>query len=98
MPKMPPKLVSLAVALAALTGEAALVAEPADAKIADPGDLEQAGVTSSAAQKPNRIVTTGQDYLGFTISHRPNGTVLAEHYSHVSHASHASHASHYSGR
>src|ERR1700730_7792898 len=98
MSKKPIKLVSLAAALAALSGTAALVPPAADAEPSDPGKLE--GVVDGRGEevRPNVLMSVGQDLLGMIVTTGADGIVTADHYSHSSHASHSSHSSHYSGR
>jgi hypothetical protein len=96
MPNKSPKIVSLAAALAALTHGASSVATSAEAK-ADRGGVSdhESDAVRSHGTALNRLITTGDDLLGFIVTDLPDGTVVAQHYSH---ASHASHASHYSSR
>jgi hypothetical protein len=87
-----PKIMPLAAALTALTGASVFVATPADAK-----NTEQQGVNPSDASQatslaPNRIVSVGEDFLGFLVTKAADGLVVADH------TSHYSHSSHYSGR
>lgn len=97
MSKKPIKLISLAAALAALSGTATLSPPPADAKPSTPSKAE--GVTDSRAGdvRPNVFMTVGKDLLGMIVRTSADGIVTADHYSHSSHASHSSHSSHYSG-
>jgi hypothetical protein len=92
--KKPIKLVSLAAALAALSGTVGLVPSPADAKPSDPSKSE--GVTQSRGEevKPNVLISVGKDLLGMIVTTGADGMVTADHYSHYSHSSHASHSSH----
>lgn len=94
MSKKPIKLVSLAAALAALSGTVGLVPSPADAKPSDPSKSE--GVTQSRGEevKPNVLISVGKDLLGMIVTTGADGMVTADHYSHYSHSSHASHSSH----
>jgi hypothetical protein len=98
MPSKPPKIMSLAAALAALTGTGAAVSAPADAKTAEPRVADATDAKPVSGLEPNRIVSVGEDFLGFIVTDLADGTVLAQHYSHYSHSSHSSHASHYSSR
>ena len=93
-----PRIMSLAAALAGLTGVAAIVSTPVEAKTS--GSTEAAPTTMAQASilTPNWVVSVGQDFLGFLVTKAADGTVQAEHYSHQSHASHSSHSSHYSSR
>jgi hypothetical protein len=91
------KLVSLAAALAALPGTAALLSGTASAKATDKGSAEDALKSRSAAAQPNVFMPVGKDLLGMIVKRGAGGIVTADHYSHSSHASHASHSSHYSG-
>ena len=89
-------LVPLAAALAALTplgNEAKAALAPALPNAASEAENSIAG--RSDVPLPNHFVSIGKDLLGFSVTTKPNGVVLADHYSH---ASHASHASHYSSR
>lgn len=90
-----PIIMPLAAALAALTGTAVVVAAPAEAKTIEPGPSNPASATSVSGLMPNRIVSIGEDLLGFIVTDMADGTVVAQHYSH---SSHSSHASHYSSR
>ena len=96
MPRKPAKLVSLAVALAALPG-AAKVLSPAtaDAKVIDHATTQ--GLSGDQRGEPNVFMTDGSDLLGMVVKKGAGGIVTADHYSHSSHSSHASHSSHYSG-
>jgi hypothetical protein len=95
MPRKSPIIMPLAAALAALTGTAAVVAAPAEAKTIDRGPSKSADATPVSGLMPNRIVSIGEDLLGFIVTDMADGTVVAQHYSH---SSHSSHASHYSSR
>lgn len=92
------KVMSLASALAALTGTAAIVPQPVGAEVIDPNATTPVAGLKAPELNPNRIVSLGEDLLGFTVTKAADGTVLADHYSHYSHSSHASHSSHYSSR
>jgi hypothetical protein len=97
--KRPIKLISLASALAALPGAAALLSPTADAKPSDRGTAER--VASNRDERPNLFMAVGKDLLGMVVRKGSDGIVTADHYSHSSHASHeshSSHSSHYSGR
>jgi hypothetical protein len=99
--KKPTKLVSLAAALAALPGTAAILSPAADARPNDAGTAEGAAGTRSEEVQPSVLMSVGKDLLGMIIKKSADGVVTADHYSHVSHASHeshSSHSSHYSGR
>lgn len=96
MSKTPIKLVSLASALAALSGTAGLIPTPADAKVTAPDSTDALKVDRANGPGPNMLISAGQDLLGMIVTKTSDGTVLAQHYSHYSHSSHASHASHYS--
>jgi hypothetical protein len=101
MSKKPISLVSLAAALAALSGTAGLVSPAADAKSSDPSKSE--GVTEGRGEevKPNVLMSVGKYLLGMIVTTGADGMVTADHYSHYSHSSHASHtshSSHYSSR
>jgi hypothetical protein len=94
MSKKPITLVSLAAALAALSGTAALLPPAADAKPSDPRKSE--GITNSRSEgvQPNMLMSVGKDLLGMIVTTGADGMVTAQHYSHYSHSSHASHSSH----
>jgi hypothetical protein len=101
MSKMPIKLITVAAALAALSGTATLLSPAADAKPNDAGTSE--GVTSNRSEEvqPNVLMSAGKDLLGMIVKKGADGVITADHYSHASHASHeshSSHSSHYSGR
>jgi hypothetical protein len=92
--KKPIKLVSLAAALAALSGTAALVPPAADAKPSDPSKSERITDSRSEDVQPNVLMAVGKDLLGMIVTTGADGMVTAQHYSHYSHSSHASHSSH----
>ena len=96
--KKPIKLVSLAVALAALPGTATLLSPAADAKSNDAGTAEGIASRRIDDARPNVLMSVGKDLLGMIVRKGVDGMVTADHYSHVSHASHSSHSSHYSSR
>lgn len=87
------KVMSLATALAALTGTTAIVPETAKADAVDKTPPAATAVPEAPAVVPNRIMAVGDDLLGFTVGKAPDGTMLATHYSHYSHSSHSSHYS-----
>lgn len=93
--KKPFKLLSVATALAALSGAAGLMATPTDANAnaADVADTLAAQHATDA--QPNVFIPVGEDLLGMTVTKKADGIVVADHYSH---SSHASHSSHYSSR
>jgi hypothetical protein len=88
-----PTILPLAAALAALAGLSATAPDPTNAKTAEPTGRDGLSGIAAAKPAPNRIVTTGQALLGFTVNKAANGTVVAQHGSHVSHHSHHSHYS-----
>src|SRR5690242_15740750 len=94
MSKKPIKLVSLAAALAALSGTAALVPPTADAKPSNPGESDSLTNGRSEDVRPNVLMSVGKDLLGMIVATDADGMVTADHYSHYSHSSHASHSSH----
>lgn len=96
MSKKSIQLVSLASALAALSGTAGLLPTPADAKVAAPVSTDVLKADLANGPQPNVFMSAGQDLLGMIVTKTASGTVLAQHYSHYSHSSHASHSSHYS--
>lgn len=89
-------LVSIASALASLTGIAQATVAPSSPpeKTPTPADAKM-GATKL---EPNVIFNAGQDLLGLLVTQNADGTVVAQHASHYSHSSHASHASHASSR
>ncbi len=95
MSKKPLKLVSLASALAALSGATGLMSTPADAKVNTLDVTDSLKSARANGLQPNVFMSVGQDLLGMIVRKTPDGTVLADHYSH---SSHLSHSSHYSGR
>lgn len=98
MSQKPIKLLSLAAALAALSGTATLLPPPADAKPSNPGNAGGLRDGRSEDARPNLFMSVGKDLLGMIVRTSADGLVTADHYSHSSHASHSSHSSHYSGR
>jgi hypothetical protein len=97
MAKRLPKILSLAAALAALSGVTAVNSTPAAANTTS---TDEAGTTQSspiASAEPNVFMSVGSNLLGLIVTTAADGTVVADHYSHVSHSSHSSHRSHYSG-
>lgn len=96
MSKKPLRLISLASALAALSGATGLLSAPADAKAKIPDTVDALKASQVNRPQPNVFIPVGQDLLGMTVTKKADGTVVADHYSHSSHASHASHSSHYS--
>jgi hypothetical protein len=88
------RVLSVAAALGALPGLAALAADQAQAKapestLTNPSEPKLQG-------RPNTFATIGSDLFGFMVTRASDGAVLASHAAHASHASHASHHSHYS--
>jgi len=98
MSNTPPKIMSLAAALAALAGTSAIVSDRAEAKTTAAMEYTTPDAGPVSDLRPNRIVSIGKDFLGFIVTTAADGTMLAQHYSHTSHASHSSHSSHYSSR
>ena len=88
-------ILSVAAALGALWS-----ASPAiDANAAIPPDTSKGQPAEAGCSlQPNTLVSTGEDLIGFIITEREDGTIIAQHVSHASHHSHASHRSHYSSR
>jgi hypothetical protein len=87
---------SLAAALAALSSgaeAATLRDDPAAEQITEPGAL-----ATTRAGEPNVTIVAGENLLGFIVTEKADGTMVAEHYSHRSHSSHSSHSSHHSSR
>jgi hypothetical protein len=95
MKRKPIVLVSIASALASLTGAAQANVAPSSTPEETPA-LTNAK-TGVSKLGPNVIFNAGQDLLGLLVTQNADGTVVAQHESHYSHSSHASHASHVSG-
>lgn len=95
MAKKLPKILSLSVALAALSGVTAVGPTPAAANTLG-GDeaVNPQGRTNTG--KANVFMPVGKDLLGLIVTTTEDGTVVAQHESHYSHSSHSSHRSHYS--
>jgi hypothetical protein len=96
-----PKIISLAAALAALSGGAAVISTPVAANIASPDEATATQNGRSAKSAPNVFMSFDTVFLGLIVTKAVDGTVSAQHYSHSSHASHeshSSHSSHYSSR
>ena len=92
----PPKIVSIASALAALAAPAAIpsIADAAETHMDQiPGELETGIQAETEAE--TRLPANTQ-LMSFTVHQAHDGTLFPQHGSHVSHASHASHASHIS--
>ena len=98
MSMKPINLMSLAAALAALSGASAVVSPPADAKPADFAKPEGMNEGGSEGVRPNVLMSVERDLLGMIVTTGADGIVTADHYSHYSHSSHSSHSSHYSSR
>jgi len=94
MSTKPIKILSLATALAALSGMAAIVSPAADAKPSDAASPDALKVATGDDVQPNVLMSVGKNLLGMIITRGADGTVTAQHYSHYSHSSHASHSSH----
>jgi hypothetical protein len=92
MRRKPVVILPLASALGALAGSAIVATDAQSAPSNDPRVTAQT-VGAPTGQKPNTLVSTGESLLGFTMTERPDGSVVAQHESHASHASHTSHAS-----
>jgi hypothetical protein len=92
MSRATPKLMSLAAALAALAGTSAVLSDPSEAKIT-PSESDGGPTTAGLGVSPNRMVSTGRDLLGFTVTKGTDGIMVAQHASHASHSSHSSHFS-----
>jgi hypothetical protein len=82
-------LASLAVVPATTQGVAANALDPNASVLSPDASRPPYGVA------PNTLFRVEEDLLGLIVSQRPDGTMVAQHYSHSSHASHASHASGY---
>jgi hypothetical protein len=93
MPVKSSKVMSLAAALAALTGTGAVISAPAEAKATSQGESTVPDVEQTSDLIPNQIVSGGKDLLGFIVTKTADGTVVAQHVSHASHSSHTSHTS-----
>jgi|SRR6516162_2451983 len=98
MSTKPINLISLAAALAALSGASAAVSSPADAKPADVTKPQRVNEGHGEEVRPNVLMSVEQDLLGMIVTTSSDGMVTAQHYSHYSHSSHSSHSSHYSSR
>jgi len=98
MSTKPIKILSLATALAALSGTAAIVSPAADAKPSNAASPDTLKIAPGDEVQPNVLMSIGKDLLGMIITRGADGMVTAQHYSHSSHASHSSHSSHYSSR
>jgi hypothetical protein len=98
MSKKSISLISLAAALAALSGASAAVPSPADAKPADVTKPDGVNEGNAEGVQPNVLMSVEQDLLGMVVTTGSDGMVTAQHYSHYSHSSHSSHSSHYSSR
>jgi hypothetical protein len=89
-----PKILSLTVALSALSGAPAI--SPALANTADNGAADVTPQGRVNTGQANAFLTGGKDLLGLIVTTTEEGTVVAQHDSHYSHSSHSSHSSHYS--
>jgi hypothetical protein len=65
--KKPLKLVTLASALAALSGAAGLMSAPADAKVTTPNISDAATADPANGPQPNVFIPVGQDLLGMVV-------------------------------
>jgi hypothetical protein len=96
MAKKLPSILSLAAALAALSGVTTVA--PALAAATNLGtndeDVNPQGATNTG--RANVFMPVGTDLLGLIVTTAEDGTVVAQHDSHYSHSSHASHSSHMS--
>jgi len=81
------KIVTLSVALAALTAPSLAITTSVDAA---PTPATDEGVSGPQLLK----MPVGEELMAFTVGVSDDGTVIADHYSHSSHASHESHSSH----
>jgi hypothetical protein len=80
-------LFSLGAALASLTG----LTQGADAKSIAGNEVGSSVAENSANNRlANAHYRVGEDLLGFVMTKRADGTVVADHASHASHASHSS--------
>jgi hypothetical protein len=89
-------IISLAAAIAALSGGTAVISTPAAARIGGSDEVAVGQNGSTAKGEPNVFMSIGNNLLGLIVTKATDGTVSAQHYSHSSHASHESHASHHS--
>ena len=91
------EILTIATALAGLgVGVPAEAAKhPTPSSSTEPSDGVSGATSGTDA---NRFVALGEDLLGFLVTQREDGTVVAQHRSHYSHSSHSSHRSHYSSR
>jgi hypothetical protein len=86
-------LLSLGAALASLTGVSTQGAEAKSVIVNDEIKSQTPEQAAPTGLTPNAHFTAGDDLLGFVVTKKGDGTVVAQHASHTSHASHASHAS-----
>jgi hypothetical protein len=98
MSTKPINLISLAAALAALSGTSAVVSSSADAKPAEVTKADGVNEGHGDDLQPNVLMSVDKDLLGMIVTTSSDGMVTAQHYSHYSHSSHSSHSSHYSSR
>jgi hypothetical protein len=98
MSTKPINLISLAAALAALSGTSAVMSSVADAKPADVTKPDGMNEGRGEDVRPNVLMSVERDLLGMIVTTSSDGMVTAQHYSHYSHSSHSSHSSHYSSR
>lgn len=96
MAKRLPNILSLTVALAALSGVTAVAPTPATASTVGTNDADVTPQGRTNTGKANVFIPLGQDLLGLIVTTSEDGTVVAQHDSHYSHSSHSSHRSHYS--
>ena len=88
-----PRILSVAVALAAMSVYAPAALASTDVP-APPSDGPQDVNLSAQAGQANTFVSVGSDLLGFIVERAPDGRIImADHFSHSSHSSHASHHS-----
>jgi hypothetical protein len=92
-------IVSIGAALASLGGAQALsVGAQADTLSDDVNSSKASNQGATSQLTWNAHFQVGEDLMGFVMTQRPDGTLVAQHGSHASHASHHSHASHASSR
>jgi len=86
-------LLSLAAALASLTGMSVQGAEAKASVVNDDMNSSATEASTSNGLTANSHFQVGEDLLGFVMTKQADGTIVAQHASHASHASHHSHAS-----
>ncbi len=96
MKRTPLKIVSIAAALAALSGAVSTNAAEGAVNVPEANQAQNPHQDRATTVTPNVLMPVGSDLLGLVVTKGADGVVVADHYSHVSHSSHSSHRSHYS--